>query len=496
MTVHLPANPNFEQLKGLAKTLRDLVRAGAVGAIELTRSNHPKFEQLQAGDPDAAAFKLADAQLTLARHYGFPSWPKLRAYVEEVQRLARSPHLVTGSGDLADELLRLGCLDYGTDDRSRPVEARALLAAHPEVATASIHTAAAVGDATSAAALLEADPAGANRQGGLFGWEPLLYLTYSRIDSPEPAHDVVATARVLLARGADPNAGFLWDGLVPPFTALTGALGGGERQEPPHPRWRELTTLLLDAGADPNDHQAAYNRGPGDLPCDDTDFLELLYDYGLGQGDGGPWRRRLGNQLPAPADLIAELLQHAAQHDLRRRARLLLAHGADPNRPALHPLYLGRTPYQEAMRNGNLEIAGLLEAAGASTSGIDAVGRLVARVMAGQTIDARAEADLLPQAIARDPAAIVRAAELGRVVAVRRLAELGWDVHARTRGTALHEAAFRGNEQLVDVLLELGADPNIRDVQFNGTPAGWAHHGGHAALAERLGALELDPSGP
>jgi hypothetical protein len=30
----------------------------------------------------------------------------------------------------------------------------------------------------------------------------------------------LATARVLLDHGADPNAGFLWEGLSPPFTAL------------------------------------------------------------------------------------------------------------------------------------------------------------------------------------------------------------------------------------------------------------------------------------
>ena len=62
--------------------------------------------------------------------------------------------------------------------------------------------------------------------GGPHGWEPLLYLTYSRV-ALGPGRSAVGVARLLLEHGADPNAGYLWEGLVPPFTALTGALGGG-----------------------------------------------------------------------------------------------------------------------------------------------------------------------------------------------------------------------------------------------------------------------------
>ena len=61
--------------------------------------------------------------------------------------------------------------------------------------------------------------------GGPFGWEPLLYLTYSRVPLG-PGRSAVAVARLLLEHGSDPTAGYLWEGLIPPFTALTGALGG------------------------------------------------------------------------------------------------------------------------------------------------------------------------------------------------------------------------------------------------------------------------------
>ena len=60
MSRNLPAHPNLEHLKKQAK---DLLR-------ELKQQN--------------PASKLADAQHSLAREYGFASWPKLKAYVESL----------------------------------------------------------------------------------------------------------------------------------------------------------------------------------------------------------------------------------------------------------------------------------------------------------------------------------------------------------------------------------------------------------------------------
>ena len=68
------------------------MRVGVEGSVALVRDHHPRYANLVAGTAEATGFKLADAQLTIARHYDFASWAKLRQYVELVNRLSRSPH--------------------------------------------------------------------------------------------------------------------------------------------------------------------------------------------------------------------------------------------------------------------------------------------------------------------------------------------------------------------------------------------------------------------
>jgi ankyrin repeat protein len=139
----------------------------------------------------------------------------------------------------------------------------------------------------------------------------------------------VAAAGILLESGADPNAGYLWEGLVPPFTVLTGLFGEGEQgpvNQPRHPSSISLARVLLDAGADPNDGQTLYNR----MFRPDDDHLEVLLPAGLGRGDGGPWKRLLGDRVPTPTELVADVLERAVNFGHGDRVALLRAHGIDP----------------------------------------------------------------------------------------------------------------------------------------------------------------------
>ena len=65
---------DLNQLKRQAKELLDSFRTGD-GAANAEVNAH-----YGAADPDT--FALHDAQLVLARAYGFASWPKLKAYVD------------------------------------------------------------------------------------------------------------------------------------------------------------------------------------------------------------------------------------------------------------------------------------------------------------------------------------------------------------------------------------------------------------------------------
>jgi len=72
----LREHPDINQLKRQAKELLAAFHAGEPEAVaEVNAHFH---------GADAATFALHDAQLVLARSYGFDSWPKLKAYTDGV----------------------------------------------------------------------------------------------------------------------------------------------------------------------------------------------------------------------------------------------------------------------------------------------------------------------------------------------------------------------------------------------------------------------------
>jgi len=485
--VPLPEEPSFEQLRNQAKDLR---RAAAAGEPDALAEIAERF-------PDAPGpFPLHAAQLVVARRYGFPSWARLKRHVEFLERYSRFPDRMTADGtvSLADEFLRLATLYYADDQPERWAQGRRLLAGHPEITASSVHAAAAAADTTALRLILAADPAAARREGGPFRWPPLLYLAYARHD-PEVAEDAVLTsARLLLDAGADPNAGYLWHGLPTPFTVLTGVFGEGELgpvRQPRHPHSLALGRLLLQVGADPNDGQTLYNRmfEPG------NDHLELLFEFGLGTGDGGPWRRRLGVALDTPAQMVRGDLAWAITHGMTERVRLLVSHGAD----VTSPFDNGATTTSMAATTGHADLVDYLVAHGAPPLSLDPAEAFTAAVLTADrpSLDEllRDHPGLAGQVRSARPTLITWAAACGRPEAVEILAGLGFDVNAKGRTdvpsdqpwqTALHKAAEDGHLELARTLLRLGADPDLRDHRFGSTPLGWARYFGHQPLIDLL----------
>ncbi|MEI8406689.1 MULTISPECIES: ankyrin repeat domain-containing protein [unclassified Kribbella] len=468
-TRNLPNDPSLEHLRKQAKTLLKQVRDNDPQAVALADEFHP-------------VQSLADAQLVIARSYGFASWPRIVRHLELVDRYSRSPHRQEIGGPIdtpeqrADEFLRLATLHYGQDDPARQRSARELLDRFPEIALSNIYTKVVAGELDAVRSEL---PLQARAEGGPYRWEPLLYLTYSRLNAPHQ----VEIARLLLEHGADPNAGYLWQGLPSPFTALTGVFGRGEGDQPPHRDRVELARVLLDAGADPNDSQTMYNCGPGAPPPYDEVHLELLLEYGLGRGDGGPWHERMTTAHPTPQQLLEDELIFDAHQGLLRRAELILAQGTDPEGTGTeHPAFGGHRPYELAAVHGHTEVAELLRAHGAAP--LDDVHEVFAAIMRGETPDV--SADLAARAVERNPYLPIRAAEIGRTEALQPLKNLGFDLNIMALTAPIHRPALNGHLDTVKKLIELGADPTVRDTMYGGNAMGWAEHGGQQAVIDYL----------
>ncbi len=461
--VPLPEQPSLEQLRNQAKDLRR-----------------------------TSGIPLWEAQLSVARRYGFTSWARLKRHVELLTRYSRFPERVATDSD-AGTFLRLACLSYYDDEPGQWEQARRILERATGLPEGNAYVGAATADADALRRVLAADPAAAAREGGPFQWEPLCYLAYARHDPAISLAATLETARLLLDAEADPNAGYLWHGLPTPFTTLTGVFGEGEAgpvRAPRHPHSLALARLLLEAGADPNDGQALYNRmfEPG------NDHLELLFEFGLGTGDGGPWRRRLGDALDTPAEMVRGQLAWAVTHGMTERVRLLVEHGVDVTAPLD-----GVTAASMAATTGHADLVDYLVAHGAPPLDLPPADAFVAAALAADRPRlGRLLADhpgLAGELRAARPALITWAAACGNPAAVEILAELGFDVNAKGRTdvpsdqpwqTALHKAAEDGNVELARTLLRLGADPDIRDHRFGSTPLGWARHFGQQSIIELL----------
>jgi hypothetical protein len=77
----LPPNPSLEFERKEAKALLRRLRAGDPDALARARAQHPRI-----GASASDRSRLADAQLVIAREYGFASWPRLVRWFEAVDR--------------------------------------------------------------------------------------------------------------------------------------------------------------------------------------------------------------------------------------------------------------------------------------------------------------------------------------------------------------------------------------------------------------------------
>jgi ankyrin repeat protein len=84
MSKSLPSRPNLEQLKKQAKDLLKAHESGELEPLERIQVSHPDYSNSSKDKIHATKISLSDAQLVIAREYGFASWPKLKEHVESL----------------------------------------------------------------------------------------------------------------------------------------------------------------------------------------------------------------------------------------------------------------------------------------------------------------------------------------------------------------------------------------------------------------------------
>ena len=456
--------------------------------LKQVRDNHSGFtKRLRLAYPAAPADPaLRDIQHALAREHGHESWQALAAALGD-----QPPPPPVKPGDPVSSFLGVACWDHivhGRGDYAAAAStAMRLLEKHPDIASANIYSAVVCGNLTHIERLLANQPLLADRKGGIRNWEPILYLCYARLPLPALRDNALPIARLLLDDGANPNAYYMAGHSV--YGALVGIAGDGEQDAPPHPARGPLYRLLLEHGAEPYDIQVLYNTHfRGDVMW----WLQLTWEFSVASGRQEDW---------ADPDLsifdmggygtgARFLLWLAIQKNNPELAAWLLKRGANPNAAPPRARNLPQMSlYRYAMLEGRQDIAELLLAHGATRDDItgddqEAFAAALASLDRERATNiARQRPDYL-----RSSHFLCAAAERNRGDVVSLLLDLGVPVNVQSanKRTALHAAAASDARDAAAVLLARGADADIRETQYGGTPLGFACHYDHREMIDVL----------
>jgi hypothetical protein len=352
----LPPHPHLDHLKYQAK---DLLRGHAArhpDVAQQIREFHPDFSNASDAEIFKASLILSAAQLTIARAYGFPSWPRLKAHVESPALAARL-HLPFEER-IDDPAFRraVDLLDAGDADGLRRH-----LKQHPKLVHQ--HVSFEGGNYFRNPTLLEFIAENPIRKGrmpaNIVDIATVILDVGADRSAMEEALGLVATGRVprecgtqiplidlLTARGADPNGALQAAIAHGEFEAaealiqrgahitLAVAAAGG--------RIEEFRLLLPKSGGEERHRALAFASQYGHI-----DIVRMLLDAGQ---DPSAFN-------PASAHAHSTPLHQAALAGQEEVVRLLLAHGANPNTKDL--LWRG-TPADWAQHQGLSSLAAFL----------------------------------------------------------------------------------------------------------------------------------------
>ena len=445
MSRQLPPNPSLEQLKKQAKLLLKRQQAADSEALTRIHENHPRWKNLTEKQVAPSRFALADAQLVIAREYGFASWSKLQSHVKTLEAAISTAEAVS-----------------------------------------SLHDAAGRGDLARLSGLLDAHPELIDERGGEGVRTPLHQAVFGNSE---------AAVKLLLDRGANPNVRCEGDNAYPLHFAVekhrlpiiqllvehgADTIGEGDYHElgvigwataweyiQPNP---EIVAYLLAHGAKHNIFSAVamgetavirelVARTPNDLErrMNGTRMRYMALHLAVIKNQPGALKTLL--DLGANTESIDEArfsaLDLAALNGRHDLAKMLLERGAKVRLPAAVALH--RTADVERLLRGD---PGSLKPGGRW-------GNLIVR------------------ASERAPGEVIETLILnGASVNVRDDPKTSID---STSGyTPLHAAAWHGNVSAIDVLMKHGADVRAREEKYHGTPAGWADYAGHKSARDLI----------
>lgn len=327
-TKRLPDRPDLVHLKHQVKDLLSDQRAAKLDACQRIREFHPRFRAASDPSISSAKFTLADAYLTVAREYGFPSWARLRSHVSDPSRdpLDRPLH-----ERIPDAVFRraVELLDDGDVDGLRDH-----LRAHPDL----VHQ--------------RVEFPGAN-----YFREPTLleFVAENPVRHNSLPPNIVEVARAILDAGAranqhaiDQTLGLVCSGRVPRECEVQGP----------------LIELLCDYGADPNGALPPAlvhaEWGAVDALIRRGARVDLVAAAATGRLDVA--RETLASASDEHRRLALAL---AAQHGRADVVGLLLDAGQDPNQFNPPGAHSHSTPLHQAALAGHLGVVRLLVERGA-----------------------------------------------------------------------------------------------------------------------------------
>jgi ankyrin repeat protein len=474
----LPANPNLEWLRKAAKY-----------RLVALRANNP-------------AAKLTAAQRDIAGEYGFTSWRALKAHIDAPTLPDHKDVFATARAGDVETVRRAFAAGFdpnAADDDGRTIhqiakanrfEAIELVARNAQgetrpqqvvEAVSGILDAAWRGEIDALRQRLDAHPELIDALGTGFVKQSALHRAAGKNQH--------ACLRLLIDRGADVDVRDFPDNAYPLHVAA--AVGD-----------LETVRILVEAGADVIGEADDYEVGVlGWATCFRAvreDIAAYLLDHGARLN---LWTAIALDRVDAVRSMVAHdatllgarmtrnqhrrtALHHAAAKNRPRIVRLLLDLGADPHATdatAATPL---TTASQEGADPSNVE---MLIAAGARLDFLTAL-NLKRYDLAGAML---AEDPTRLGAAGHDTVALHLAVSRKNHDAVRWLIAHGVDVNAKRtiwdcNHTALHMTIENGDIALARMLLDAGADPDIRDDKYNATALGWADFFGREDFANLL----------